>query len=290
MRSAHLLICEIAAVLGFGMLTLPANASETANVYVQANNGPLSAPNLESASDSRQVTDPVYGIGGIGTASASLADGYLRLSVASINQIVNGTLNEGRGTAMAGLNTRIFLNGPTNVGGSVLVTMNVNGNWTPGSFSAYNEILAQGGNWIGPGFAYGGFTAIPGTTGLFQVSESTTNGTTSRDFFACENCSYGGGSSAFPFSVTSVLPFTPGQSFVDYAARLQLDTKGGAIDASHTATFSILMPEGFTYSSALAFQAPVPEPSTYGMLLAGIGMLAFVVRNRIANSRNALFL
>ena len=81
--------------------------------------------------------------------------------------------------------------------------------------------------------------------------------------------------------MTAVLPFTAGQSFVDYAARLEIATRGGIIDASHTALFSIQVPEGFTYSSALAFQAPVPEPSTYGMLLAGIGMMAFVVRRRL---------
>lgn len=288
MRSAHLLICEIAAVLGFGMLTLPANASETANVYVQANNGPLSAPNLESASDSRQTIDPTYGVGGVGSASASLADGYLRVSATSINQYIGELLNEGNASAMAGLNTRIFLNGPSNVGGNVLVTMNVSGNWSPGSVNAFNGILAQAGNWLGPPNAYGGFTGQPGTTGVFQVFDETINGVTSRSFYDCQNCNFGGGTSAFPVSVSALLPFSPGQSFVDYAARLEVYTRGGIIDASHSASFSIILPQGFTYTSALAFQtAPVPEPSTYGMLVAGLGILACVARRRLTGTQSS---
>jgi len=276
-------MCGARLVAGLALSALPllAGASETANVYVQANGGPLSAPNLESVSDSRQVTDPVYGVGGVGSAAASLADGYLKLSVTSINQFIGSSLNEGGANAMAGLNTRIFLNGPSNVGGNVLVTMNVNGNWSPGSLNAFNEITASAGNWTGPGTPYGGYTGLSENTGVFQITENTLNGVTSRDFFRCENCTYSVGSAPFPFSVTAVLPFTAGQSFVDYAARLEIATRGGIIDASHTALFSIQVPEGFTYSSALAFQAPVPEPSTYGMLLAGIGMMAFVVRRRL---------
>ncbi len=281
MRSARFRYARWIAGTTLSVLSLFAAASETANVYVQANGGPLSAPNLEIASDSRQVTDPTYGIGGVGSASASLADGYLRVSATSINQLIGEGLNEGNASAMAGLNTRIFLNGPSNVGGNVLVTMNVSGSWSPGSVSAYNDILAQGGNWGGPPYAYGGFTALPGTTGMLQVYDTTTNGVTSRYYYACENCSYGGGSSAFPFSVTATLPFTPGQLFVDYAARLEVYTKGGIVDASHSANFSIVLPRGFTYTSVLAFQtAPAPEPSTYGMLLAGIGILAFGIRRR----------
>lgn len=278
MRSIQLRCTRLVVGLALSPLPLLAGASETANVYVQANGGLLSAPNLESASDTRQVTDPVFGVGGVGSAAASLADGYLKLSVTSINQYIGSVPNEGSANAMAGLNTRIFLNGPSNVGGSVIVTMNVNGSWTMGSFNGTNEVLAQSGNWVGPTSPYGGFANTPGARAQINVSESTIVG---RYDFSCINCSGGTSSGAFPFSLHTSLPFSAGQSFVDYATRINLFTVGGIIDATNTATFSIQVPEGFTYSSALTFQAPVPEPSTYGMLLAGIGILAFVLRHRL---------
>lgn len=282
MRSVRLLCASLAAGIVSGLLAFPAHSSQTDNVWVEAM-GPRSEFFLETASASNQVTDPLFGVGGIGSASASISDGYLRVSVESINRFIGTNLNEGNASATAALNTRIFLNGPTDVGGNVLVTMNVNGTWTSGSVNAFNEVVATSGYGLGSV----GRASMPDSFGDFGLFETTVSGVTTRDMYLCHNCSGASNPGVFPLSVTAVLPFSAGQSFVDYTAQLALNTRGGLIDASHTATFSILMPEGFSYTSALAFQAPVPEPSTYGMLLAGVGMLASVVRRRLGPTLSA---
>jgi hypothetical protein len=40
------------------------------------------------------------------------------------------------------------------------------------------------------------------------------------------------------------------------------------------------LPTGVTYTSAFQQSAPVPEPETYAMMLAGLGMMGFMVRRR----------
>ena len=59
---------------------------------------------------------------------------------------------------------------------------------------------------------------------------------------------------------------------------------GGIADFSHTASFAMSAAEGTTLVSSAGINygiaAAVPEPETYAMLLAGLGMLSLIARRR----------
>jgi hypothetical protein len=45
---------------------------------------------------------------------------------------------------------------------------------------------------------------------------------------------------------------------------------------------------GLQYPLSIAVSAPVPEPSTYAMMLAGFGLIGFIAYRRKNNSSNML--
>ena len=66
-----------------------------------------------------------------------------------------------------------------------------------------------------------------------------------------------------------------------------LPTKSGSADFSHTAQLSLILPEGFTFTSDSGVflssvntqpGSSVPEPPTYALLLAGLVLLGFSAR------------
>jgi len=64
-----------------------------------------------------------------------------------------------------------------------------------------------------------------------------------------------------------------------------LQVSGGGIPGTHDSDASALvqlsLPDGLSFTSASGvFASPVPEPETYAMLLAGLGLLGFAARRR----------
>src|SRR5262249_23261762 len=94
-----------------------------------------------------------------------------------------------------------------------------------------------------------------------------------------------------PFSVpiditaTYTRMVSPGDVF-DVGYELTASTVEGAVDLSHTAGISIDLPAGYSVTSVLGFGAGpnggVPEPSTWAMLLFGVGALGAAARRRRA--------
>ncbi len=68
------------------------------------------------------------------------------------------------------------------------------------------------------------------------------------------------------------------ESIVDYSHTLSWGGITGVFDASGNAVsnFTVTSASGFEYAAV----APVPEPETYAMLLAGLGLLGFAARRR----------
>ncbi len=212
---------------------------------------------------------------GTGTASAfaSLSGGFLK---GSVSGVTGNCCQAGQASLRIGLGAQIDLFGPGDVGGVVAVTMHITGDLGLTDGAAI-QIQAQSGPGLdtpGVGFASTG----PNLRGEFLLT------TDSLDSLTCRNCTFDP-NHYFPISVTAFLPFNPGDDAVHYSAQLHLKAAGNAIhssafvDASHTALFSIVVPDGFTFSSALAVTA-VPEPQIYGLLLAGLGFVGYAARRR----------
>lgn len=87
----------------------------------------------------------------------------------------------------------------------------------------------------------------------------------------------------------------PGQSFNVYLmGSLSVSARSGSIaDYSHTMLFNLDLPTGWTYTSASGhfspantpLPAPVPEPASLGLMLAGLGCIVAVQRRRTARRR-----
>lgn len=96
-----------------------------------------------------------------------------------------------------------------------------------------------------------------------------------------------------PFRFGTPLSLSAGasaNSFAEYATASAFSNLGNSIywggiqsvtvDGT-VVPYSLFAASGTDWTRSMA---PVPEPSTYGMLLAGIGMLAFVVRRRLGST------
>lgn len=214
----------------------------------------------------------IYGETGTSYASASLDDGYLKASVTTTSVFVpqgtsGGFTQPGQANLRVGLGATIELSGPQDVGGVVAVTMTFDGTYG----SPENASLLQIASGPGVDGQLGFATSDTALRGDFGITDSAFYG---QALQFCYNCTYTFGDD-FLISVTAYLPFDAGDTSVFYAAQITMGTQGGFIDGSHTAVFSIDVPEGFTYSSALRFTEPVgpsiPEPGTLGLLAAALG-------------------
>ena len=74
---------------------------------------------------------------------------------------------------------------------------------------------------------------------------------------------------------------------ISFTALLSLQGQGAQFDTlsanfANTAQVALSLPVGYSFASASGhfLSAPVPEPETYAMILAGLGLLGFVARRR----------
>jgi len=204
--------------------------------------------------------------------------GYIKANVATDSLFVpqgtggGGFYAYGQAGVTVGMESTIEIFGPKDLDGVFAITMTFNG--VRGAPLNNSYIYVQSG----PGVAGGrGFsTSDPTLRGDIGFQDHALYG---ESINFCSNCNYSIGDD-FLITVTAYLPFKAGDQSVSYAAQIDLFTQGGFIDGSHTAVFSIVVPDGFTYSSALKFASPVPEPETGAMLLVGLAMIALIGRRQ----------
>lgn len=206
---------------------------------------------------------------GTAQAGASLAGGYLKAGVATTSvEVSPGFVQPGQASSTVGLEASINLSGPQTLGGIVAVTMTFDGQYSGLGSNAFFQVQTGAGIDGQRGFA----AQDTAQRGYFDFRDSAVYGQTLN---ACTNCSYSIGND-FLISVTTFLPFMPGDTRVIFAAQLLLETQGGFIDGMNTATFSITTPASFTYSSNLMFSPPsaVPAPGSLPLMLAGLAVIA----------------
>lgn len=199
----------------------------------------------------------------------------------------------------------------------------VNVSWTdwtssPDSFSASGDLLV-GSTSVGVGYTGTGSHAFVQTAGgtNYWTGSAYTNGTVDNappasDIVALNT----GGTVTITFSQTVVDPYIGLVSWngntVDFGVPIVIDSFGPGfwgpgtpvLNATGTGFFGsgevhgvIRLPGSFdsiTFSHSsegwhgftvgVAGIAPVPEPETYAMLLAGLGLLGFAVRRKKANA------
>ena len=218
------------------------------------------------------------GNGETGTAFAafSATEGTIKTSVATTSVFVpvgqGGFLAPGQANVRMGFSAPISLAGPQDVAGVVTVTSTFDGTWGgPGANLSFMQIQS------GPGFDGIGFaTSDPNLRGDFGFTDNLLHG---QSVDLCNNCTYSIDED-FLVTVTASMPFAAGATSVTYAAQIILSTQGAYIDGSQTATFAIDVPDGFSYSSTFNFAEPIPEPSTWALMLAGGLATSLIARRR----------
>lgn len=222
----------------------------------------------------------VFGETGSASASVSLAEGYLKGSVTSDSVFVpqggGGFTQFGGAHLRIGLGATIDLSGPQDVAGVVAVTMTFDGTYD----APENSSLLYVSSGPGADSVIGFTTSDPSLRGDFGFTDNAVHGQTLQ---FCYNCTYSIGDD-FLITVTAYLPFDAGDTSVFYAADVTMGIQGGSIDGFDTAVFSIVVPEGFTYSSDLMFTDldphSVPEPGILALLVAALAAMGVIGRRK----------
>ena len=185
-----------------------------------------------------------------------------------------GTATEGITTAGATLSTIVANDCYGVVAGNITST----GNGLPDGPAELNA-LTWGGGWTyfdgtdeASGAVFMGLkftvTATAGTSGSWTLTGTDTNGGTALNF---------------PTSLDFIVGLKAGDEYALWA----FDDR--VVDGSDTGTFTITFTNNGGNNPALshlivfgreAVFAPVPEASTYAMMLAGLGLVGFAVRRR----------
>ncbi len=187
------------------------------------------------------------GTGGSATAYATLSTGKMRVRAIAI-PLTGSRGSSGSAGATAFVGSRIFLHGPANVAGVARITMSV-----PGTFKNPDTFGSGGPGVYNSGLQIQAYSNEPHSRGASMVFAGG-NGTTIK--LDCESCSINGGR-PLPATVTSAISFAKGQKYIDYQAGLYVNAQGAAsADVTSPATFSIVLPAGFTHTSTLKIAGP----------------------------------
>ena len=148
---------------------------------------------------------------------------------------------------------------------TIPVSLTLEGSISPGSLTAFNRFMDYS---MSIRDLYSGLS--PST--LFTAYGSfAATGTFSQTFGGSVDFRYFGPGSALPTTAEVIISLSlPGLN-------------EGVVDFYNTASISMQLPAGFSATTSsgvpLVF-APVPEPATYALMLAGLGFLAWEARRR----------
>ena len=255
------------------------------NQYVSTTNGcPSNAPGVAACVSATDGTNQVS-IGGSNSLGAT--------TLGALAQPIATPAGPGYGEAVVGIGNALRLIGTPNTSGLITIASNISGTFVLGRAGLDNQIVAYLGQQSTPGSAaplpgYSVFTfnqypalVVPQGGEVQQCIACTVNG----QAFAPNTIVRYSMPSIFDITLTAQLPYmldAAGKGTLDWVASLQLLAGNGTVNALDPTTFSITLPLGVTYSSALSFAAPVPEPETYALVLTGLGFVGFVAWRRRA--------
>ena len=204
-----------------------------------------------SLSATSSSCDPLFGGCQNSAAAADISSG-------SLHAYADATGGGPSGFGDAFLSVPIVISGPVTVG-TATITMTVHGTWQVGSWLDPHSHLVQTGNAQLDAYLYRMFYDVtpPGVVEDHLIFTSIGNGNINETLVK-----------NIPFDLSS-------DPIIQLAAELRATANNQAtMDLSHTATFSITVPEGDTYSTILGSAASVPEPASISVLSLGAIILA----------------
>ncbi|HEY9146956.1 MAG TPA: PEP-CTERM sorting domain-containing protein [Thiobacillus sp.] len=213
-------------------------------------------------------------VGIMGAMSATAAT----LTNGSTLSIVTGAVGSS-GTALAGTTSWFAMdnNGDSKIQLSEKVALapGSDGGIVIGANQGLGGMVAQWSFFSGPGYNYTPVTAITGGTGGLDFSGMTVN-------WNGGDINMGAGGAWNPLNAAAAGMSTT--TFTNSVANLTWDgVSGHGYTLDYTATVPSGSFQGVQYSmhlTGVATVAAVPEASTYGMMLAGLGLVGFAVRRR----------
>lgn len=148
---------------------------------------------------------------------------------------------------------------------TIPVSLTLEGSISPGSLSGFNRFMDYS---MSIRDLYSGLS--PST--LFTANGSiAATGVFSQVFSGSVDFRYFGPGSALPTTAEVV------------TSLFLLGLNEGVLDFYNTASISMQLPAGFSATTSSGVQlvfAPVPEPATYALMLAGLGLVAWEARRR----------